>query len=98
VAVMYLGKLMEVGDCNSLYKNPLHPYTISLLSAAPIPDPQLEARRERIILHGERPSLTNPPPGCAFHSRCPQAVNECRESVPPLRELEIGHQVACILA
>jgi len=98
VAVMYLGKLMEVADCDHLYKNPLHPYTISLLSAAPIPDPQVEAHRERIILHGERPSPGNPPPGCVFHLRCPQAIKECRETVPPLRELEAGHQVACIRA
>ncbi len=98
VAVMYLGKLMEVADCDRLYQKPLHPYTKSLLSAAPIPDPQVEARRERIILRGERPSPANPPPGCVFHLRCPDAVKECRETVPPLRELETGHHVACIRA
>ncbi len=96
VAVMYLGHIVEMTDCQRLYENPLHPYTRALLSAVPIPDPFVEERRERILLKGEVPSLVNPPTGCPFHTRCPVVVDDCRHIAPPLRELNGGHQVACI--
>ena len=96
IVVMYLGKVVEIADRQELYENPLHPYTKALLSAVPIPDPLVEAKRERVVLGGEVPSPLNPPHGCVFHSRCPIAVEECRQRVPEIREVRPNHQAACI--
>ena len=96
VAVMYLGKIVELTDRQSLYEDPQHPYTKALLSAVPIPDPAVELARERTILKGEVPSPLNPPVGCVFHPRCPIAIEECKEGVPELREIRPGHRAACI--
>jgi peptide/nickel transport system ATP-binding protein len=96
VAVMYLGRIVEVTDWKSLYENPLHPYTKALLSAIPIPDPYVEEKRERIILKGDVPSPINPPAGCPFHPRCQLAIDECSQTVPPLRRVAFKHEVACI--
>jgi oligopeptide transport system ATP-binding protein len=98
VAVMYLGKIVELADRAKLYEEPLHPYTRALLSAVPIPDPAIEATRERTVLRGEVPSPLRPPPGCVFHPRCPIAVDRCSAEVPPLREVRPGHWAACHLA
>jgi oligopeptide/dipeptide ABC transporter ATP-binding protein len=98
VAVMYLGHIVEITDWKQLYENPLHPYTKALLSAVPIPDPVVEAKRERIILKGDVPSLTKPPSGCPFHPRCSMAQEECSRSAPSLRPVAPDHQVACIRA
>lgn len=96
IAVMYLGKVMEIAPADDLYLRPLHPYTKALLSAIPIPDPKVEARRERIILKGDLPSPVNPPAGCRFHTRCPWAQRErCPDEVPELRALDSGHLAAC---
>jgi peptide/nickel transport system ATP-binding protein len=110
VAVMYVGKLVEVADTEQLYLNPLHPYTEALLSAVPIPNPRLRRERratpngaggsngqraKRVVLQGEVADPSNPPPGCPFHPRCPYAVETCQQAVPPLRELRPGHLVAC---
>jgi len=95
IAVMYLGSIVEVSPAEELYDNPLHPYTISLLSSVPIPDPRVERARERILLAGDLPSPANPPPACRFHTRCPYVQEtRCRDEVPPLRLTE-GHLVAC---
>jgi oligopeptide/dipeptide ABC transporter ATP-binding protein len=95
VAVMYLGKIMELNDRDQLYAAPLHPYTHALLSAVPIPDPEVEAQRERILLQGDLPSPSNPPPGCVFSTRCFKAQERCRVEVPELKEVEPGHLLAC---
>ena len=109
IAVMYLGHIVEVADRIELYENPLHPYTKALLSAVPIPDPIVEAQRERMLLMGDVPSPMRPPPGCVFHTRCPIAIDDCsspevmrehptgsEEGFPGLRDIGNGHYVACI--
>ena len=96
VAVMYLGKMVEVADRNAIYENPQHPYTRALLSAVPIPDPVLDAQRERIILSGEVPSPLNPPSGCVFHPRCPIATDDCNRVIPEARAVLPDHIAACI--
>lgn len=98
IAVMYLGDIVELAESNELYTNPLHPYTRSLLSAIPIPDPDRSDARRRIMLEGEIPSPLNPPTGCKFHTRCPNAKPECAESNTVLRELRPGHLCGCPMA
>jgi peptide/nickel transport system ATP-binding protein len=96
IAVMYLGSIVEISPAAELYENPLHPYTIALLSAVPIPDPVVEAKRETILLSGDLPSPANPPSACRFHTRCPYIQpTRCTTEVPPLRKLSDGHVVAC---
>jgi len=97
IGVMYLGSIVELTESKELYKKPLHPYTQALLSAIPIPDPDVEDRRERIILKGEIPSPINPPSGCVFRTRCPHAMDVCAEKKPTWKEVESSHFVACHL-
>ena len=98
VAVMYLGKIMEMADVDDLYNNPKHPYTQALLSAVPVPDPEVEAARQHVILEGDIPSPANPPPGCVFNTRCPIAQDRCVSEEPVWRELGSKHWVACHFA
>ncbi len=95
IAVMYLGRLVELADRNAIYSSPSHPYTQALISAIPIPDPKVERKRERIVLKGDVPSPMNPPTGCYFHTRCPLKEARCETEQPQLREIADGHQVAC---
>ena len=95
VAVMYLGRVVELAESEKLYEAPLHPYTRALLSAIPTPDPNVETRRQRIILEGDVPSPVNPPSGCPFHTRCWKAQDVCRTAIPPLEEKQPGHYAAC---
>ncbi len=96
IAVMYLGRILEITTPTELYSNPIHPYTKALLSAVCVPDPDIEATRERIVLEGEVPSPVNPPSGCSLHTRCPDATEECRKTVPQLKSVGDDHEVACL--
>src|SRR5215203_6689703 len=96
VAVMYLGRLVEIAEAKTIYKEPLMPHTKALISAVPVPDPQVEATRQRIMLEGDVPSPINPPSGCPFHTRCPYAIDVCKEVVPQLVEIKPSHFAACI--
>jgi peptide/nickel transport system ATP-binding protein len=97
IAVMYAGKLVEVADSDEIYEDPKHPYTRALLSAVPIPDPELQRDRHRQVLSGEIPNPVSPPAGCRFHTRCPIAEDRCRTEQPPLEEKTADHVAACWL-
>jgi len=94
--VMYLGKIVELAEGQSIYKEPLHPYSKALISAVPVPDPEIESKRKRVILTGDVPSPINPPSGCHFHTRCPFAIDECKIKEPELVEIKPRHSAACI--
>jgi len=96
VAVMYLGEIVELAEGTDIYENPLHPYSKALISAVPVPDPEVEAERERVILTGDVPSPINPPSGCRFHTRCAYAINECKTTEPKLVEIKPRHYSSCI--
>jgi len=96
VGILYLGHMVEIADRDEIFDNPQHPYTKALLSAAPVPDPRIEATRQRIILKGEIPSPANKPSGCVFRKRCPIAIEECAVAMPPLHQTNARHDVACI--
>jgi oligopeptide transport system ATP-binding protein len=96
IAVMYLGRVVEIGPALDVFSNPLHPHTRALASAMPIPDPEKESRRRRIILSGDPPSPMNPPSGCPFHPRCSFAVPACARQVPALEDFEGAHQASCM--
>lgn len=97
IAVMYLGRIVEIGECDDVYKTPLHPYTKALISAAPVPDPDYD-RSNRVLLQGDLPSPANPPSGCRFHTRCPMVRDRCKTDDPVLREITPGHFSACHFA
>jgi peptide/nickel transport system ATP-binding protein len=97
IAVMYLGRLVEIADRDELYQNPLHPYTEALMAAVPVADPEVEAKRPRAVISGEVPSALRPPPGCAFHTRCPRVMARCKTEQPRLRDVVPGRAVACHL-
>ena len=96
IAVMYLGKIVELGPATEVFERPLHPYTKALVSAVPIPDPEREKKRQRIILAGDPPSPMNPPAGCSFHPRCQYAVEKCSQVLPTLESFDSTRQAACI--
>jgi oligopeptide transport system ATP-binding protein len=96
IAVMYLGKIVELGPAVDVIERPLHPYTRALVSAIPVPNPDVERTRQRIVLAGDPPSPINPPAGCAFHPRCPHAIEKCKAAIPPLLPAEGTRTVACV--